>query len=206
MNTCRRVDRTVIASAILLFCCRASLSQTPDCNQIGALAKMVRAKSPETLAEQKKRAGADYRAKIVFAVRLLELRPNEQEAAASLLDVIPQNDNQQTAWMTIGDSLCDAESMADITSLGQIRDRLPRALAKAALVAHEMPPAYVAYAIMSTQDPHSDYALQMEKVCRIKHQQFVKSLDGLPDEKRSWFASHILNPERCRALALPEAK
>jgi hypothetical protein len=123
-----------------------------------------------------------------------------------LLNLVPQQDGQQAIWMTLGDSLCDAESMSDITSLGQLRDRLPHDLAKAVLLAPEMLPAYVAYALVSIQDPHSDYALRMEMVCRAKHQEFMKSVDGLPSEKRGWFVSHVLKPESCHALAFPEAK
>jgi hypothetical protein len=46
----------------------------------------------------------------------------------------------------------------------------------------------------------------MQSVCRAKHSEFVKVVEGLPADKRDWFVKHILNPEGCHALALPEAE
>lgn len=108
--------------------------------------------------------------------------------------------------MALGSSLYDSESYSDMRSLGRVRDRLPHDLAKAVRLAPAMLRVYIEYALVSAQDPHSDYAVQMEVVCRVQHHEFVKALDELPLGKRDWFVSHILNPEGCRALALPEAR
>jgi hypothetical protein len=167
---------------------------------------MVRARSAAALIEEKKKVGDGYSPQLVFAARMFELRPNEKASAMLLLNLIPKDDGQHALWMTLGDSLCNGESMSDIRSLGQLRDRLPRNVAKAVLLVPEKLAEYAAYSLTATQDPHSDYALQMVAVCRARHQQFIRSLDGLPREKRDWFALHVLNPEGCRALAIPEAR
>jgi len=46
----------------------------------------------------------------------------------------------------------------------------------------------------------------MQTVCRVKHAEFLKAVDELSSEKRNWFEGHILNPEGCHVLALPEAE
>ena len=108
--------------------------------------------------------------------------------------------------MTLGESLCDDEAVAEMFSLSRIRDHLAHDFAKAVLLVPDMLPKYVAYASTSVQDPHSDYAVQMQKVCRGKHAEFVKAVERLPTDQRDWFVNHVLNPEGCHALALPEAE
>ncbi len=106
----------------------------------------------------------------------------------------------------MGDSQCSAESLADMKSLGGLGERLPRDLARAVLLVPDKLPSYVSYAPISVQDPHSDYAVQMQAVCRAEHPEFVRAVEGLPTDKRDWFVKHVLNPDGCHALALPEAE
>ena len=170
------------------------------------MAKMAHAESSAAVTGEKQKAGDSYRAQVVFAARSLELRPVDKKAAVLLLSLIPQDDGQHTTWMTMGDSLCDAESVADMKSLGRLGDRLPHDLARAVLLVPDKLPSYVSYAPTSVQDPHSDYAVQMQTVCRAEHPEFVKAVEGLPTDKRDWFVKHVLNPDGCHALALPEAE
>lgn len=130
----------------------------------------------------------------------------DKSAAVLLLNLIPVDDAQHTTWMTLGDALCSAESVADMKSLGGLGERLPHDLAKAVLLVPDKLPGYIAYASTSVQDPHSDYAVQMQTVCRAKHPEFAKAVEGLPADKRDWFVKHVLNPDGCHALALPEAE
>jgi hypothetical protein len=146
------------------------------------------------------------RVQIVFAARSFELQPADKSAAVLLLNLIPQDDAQHTILMTLGDSLCDKESVAEMKSLSQIGERLSRDLAKAVLRAPDKLPRYVSYASTSVQDPHSDYAVQMQTVCGARHSGFVKAVDDLPADQRDWFLKHVFNPEGCHALALPEAE
>ena len=203
MSFCRSAN-LVIACFIPLACIGA-FAQAPNCDQISAMARMARAKSSPALAAEKTRAGDSYRSRVVFAARLLELRPHSQIAAVRLLELIPRDDEQQTVWMTLGDGLCKDEPVADMKSLGRLSEGLPRLLAQAVLLAPERLPSYVAYAAVSVEDPHSDYAVQMQTVCRIKHAEFKTAVKKLPAEKKRWFLEHIFNPQGCRALALPEA-
>jgi hypothetical protein len=66
--------------------------------------------------------------------------------------------------------------------------------------------AYISYASVSTQDPHSDYAVQMQSVCQARHIEFEKAVDKFSPSDKSWFVSRIFNPDRCNALAYPEAE
>lgn len=181
-------------------------AQEPSCEQVASMASMARSRSSIALAVEKRKAGDSYRAQVVFASRLLELHPKEKSAAIQLLNLIPKDDAQQTTWMTLGDSLCSAETVADMKSLGRIGESLPRNLAKAVLLVPDKLPGYVSYASTSVRDPHSDYAVRMQTVCRAKHAEFVKAVEGLSTDKKDWFVRHVLNPEGCRALALPEAE
>jgi hypothetical protein len=202
----RRLAQCVLAVVVCGTSGAGLCAQEPNCDEAAAMTRMARAKSSEAVTVAKQKAGDKYRAQVVFAARSFELRPTDKSAAVLLLNLIPQDDGQQTTWMTLGDSLCDSESVADMKSLGELGDRLPRDLAKAVLLAPDRLPGYVAYAPTSVQDPHSDYAVQMQTVCRAKHSEFVKAVEGLPIDKRDWFVKHILNPEECHALALPEAE
>ena len=192
--------------AICMASCAALSAQAPNCDEVAAMARMARAKSTAFLGAEKRKAGDSYRAQLVFASRLLELHPEEQQAAVLLLNLIPQGDEQQTIWMTLGDALCSGESMSDMKSLGRLGESLPRKLARAVLLVPDKLPGYIAYASTSVQDPHSDYAVQMQTVCRDKHAEFLKAVEGLPSDQRDWFVNHVFNPEGCHALALPEAE
>jgi hypothetical protein len=176
------------------------------CNEVHAIARISSANSLAVLAKAKPNAASSYRAQIVLAARSFELRPADKSAAVLLLNLLPQDDGQHMILMTLGDSLCDEETVAEMFSLSRIRDRLARDFAKAVLLAPDKLPSYVSYASTSVQDPHSDYAVQMQTVCRAKHPEFVKAVEGLPTDKREWFVGHVLNPEDCHALALPEAE
>jgi hypothetical protein len=64
--------------------------------------------------------------------------------------------------------------------------------------------AYVSYANTSSGYPDSDYAVQMQGVCRAKHREFVKAVDQLPPADKKWFLSSTFNPDGCHALYFPE--
>ncbi len=195
----------------LLFAALFQVSSAQDtsnvpCGEVHTIARISSANSLEALAKAKPNTGGSYRAQIVFAARSFELQPADKNAAVLLLNLIPQDDAQQTIFMTLGDSLCDDEAVAEMFSLSQIRDRLAHDFAKAVLVVPDMLPRYVSYASTSVGDPHSDYAVQMQTVCRARHSAFVKAVEGLPTDQRDWFVKHVFNPEGCHPLALPEAE
>jgi hypothetical protein len=167
---------------------------------------MARAKSSAILASAKQKAGDSYRAQIVFAARSLELDSVANRAAVTLLNLIPHDADQQSIWTTLGDSMCSGETVSDMKSLGQLGERLPRGLARAVLLVPNRMRDYVAYSLVSAQDPHSDYAIQMRAVCQARHSEFLGAVGGLPPDKRGWFIRHVFNPDGCHALALPETK
>jgi hypothetical protein len=195
----------------LLFAALSQASNAQDasnvpCDQVHTIAHMALANSRAALAKAKHHAGENYRAEVVYAARSFELQPRDRDAAVSLLNLLPKDDTQHATLMTFGDSLCDGESDAEMKSLSRLGERLARDFAKAVLLAPDKLPSYVSYAATSVGDPHSDYAVQMESVCRSKHSEFVKAVEGLPVDQRDWFVKHILNPDGCHALALPEAE
>ncbi len=195
-----------IAAALLWAACGIVLAQEPNCGEVAAMARMARAKSSAALASEKQKAGDGYRAQVVFAARSLELDSAASRAAVTLLNLIPRDPNQQSIWVTLGDSLCSAETVSDMKSLGQLGERLPRGLARAVSVVPNRMQDYLAYSLVSTQDPHSDYAIHMRGVCQTRHSEFLGAVGGLPPDKRGWFIGHVFNPDGCRALALPDAK
>jgi hypothetical protein len=166
---------------------------------------MARANSLALLANAKRNAGTSYRAEVVFGARFFELQPGNKSAAITLLKLIPQNDEQHLTLMTPGDSLCNGESVDEMMVQSRIVERLSRDFSKAILLAPEMLSKYVAYASTSVHDVRSDYAVQMQTVCRARHSEFVKAVEGLPTDQRDWFVKHVFNPKGCHVLALPEA-
>jgi hypothetical protein len=201
-----RVANGLLACAFGLLSVSALVAQEPNCSEVAAIANMARANATDKITVAKRAAGNSYRAEVIFAARSYELRQQDKQAALALLNLLPQDDEQNAAWMTMGESLCDNESVADMSSIGRLGERLPRDLAKAVLLVPNKMPSYVSYASISVHDPHSDYALQMEAVCRADHADFVKAVEGQSTDERDWFVKHVLNPEGCHALALPESE
>jgi len=70
----------------------------------------------------------------------------------------------------------------------------------------ELPSAYVSYSLVAVGDPHSDYAVQMRRVCQHKHAGFIEAVKQLPPATEQFFASHVINPDGCKVLALPEKR
>jgi hypothetical protein len=122
-------------------------------------------------------------------------------------------DKEHLALKTFSGFLCDGESEADLNVLSALGDRVAHDLAKAASLAPER--MDVAYAAEAVEDRLCDYAIQMERVCRSNHAEFVKAVEalgnGAPEKgylataSTDWFRKHILDPDTCRALAIPEA-
>ncbi len=202
----RRIANYVVVLTLLFAPCKALLAQEQNCVEIDAMVKMARSISTAELAADQLKAGESYRARVVYAARRLELDPQDRNAAALLLKLIPQDDAQHLLLMALGDHLCSTESYSEMKSLGQIGEHLPRDMAKAVLLAPDKMAEYVAYSIASVQDLHSDYAMQMEKVCRSRHSEFIAAVAKLPPEKKEQFLKYIFDPDGCNALTLPEGE
>jgi hypothetical protein len=176
---------------------------------------MARASSTNLLAAEKQNAGAGYRVQLVYAARNLELNPHDKNAALSLLSLMPKNGEQQLIATNLGTSMCDAESTRDILSLGRLQDRLPRDFATAVLLVPHKIRAYVSYGSVAAGDPHSDFVLQMKRVCRANRKAFIGAVNSLGEGSREeegfsisgseWFRTKIFDPIGCRPLIFPEA-
>jgi hypothetical protein len=200
------IATSVVALTFLLAPCKVLSAQKPNCGEIDAIARMARAVSTAELAAHKLNAGESYRAQLVYAAKLIELAPQRQDAAILLLNLIPKDEQQQHVLMTLGEHHCETESYHEMKMLAQLEERLPRDLARAVLMVPAKIPEYVAYSVTSVEDPHSDYAVQMEKVCRAKHAEFFDAVTKLPREKRDRFLKYVFDFDGCNALSLPEAQ
>jgi hypothetical protein len=175
------------------------------CREITAAAELARAKSLAALRDASRDAGNDYRLHLIRAFRSFQLQPRSKEAAARLLSMVPGDDAQQKIVLTLGDSLCDSESAADMKALAQVNERFARELATAVLIVPSLLPRYLAYSTIAVQDPHSDYAVEMERVCRAFGPMFTRALGELPEDKIRVFTTQVMKADACQPIAIPES-
>lgn len=186
-----------------------SRAQEPGCAEISALAMMARAQSVAALKARAQKTKDSYRSRLILAARTLELDPQNRPAAESLLNMLPKDElgPEQGAWLNLSElEECPTGGISepDLKPLDGLQDRLPRDAAKAVLLAPAKMLEYISYAPFSV-NPESDYAVQMEKVCKARHALFAKAVDQLSPNDRRWLITKVFNPESCRAIALPEA-
>lgn len=188
-----------IASTVVLF------AEDAPCSSVHVLARMSGAKSLLELRKLKRFIGNDYRSNLVFAFREFEIDQTGRESASRVVALIPQNEDQNVTWHSLNGMLCGQETVEEMKSLGRLQDHLPRDLAQAVDMHPDKMYDFVSYAYDSIQDPQSDYAIQMQGVCRRHHGSFVNAVHQMPEKDRTWFTTKIFDPDRCRAIALPEA-
>ena len=195
----------VLLAWLLVSLWMTAFAQESDCKRVVATAAMARANSVATLQKAKQQAGDDYRANLVFAYRNFLLRHRMKSAAERLLELIPKNEGQQEVVMTLGDSLCQGETPADMRSLSRVSEALARQFTKAVKLAPEFLPAYIGYSLDAVADSHSDYAVQMKCICQQNHQSFMEAIKRLPADKQDRFAKYVMKPNSCSVVAIPEA-
>jgi hypothetical protein len=193
---------TILAFGVLLP------AQEPGCREISNLGAMARAKTPSALKARRQKAGDSYRAQLIFAARMFEIDSRNQSTADSLLNLLPKNEDsaEQSAWLDLTElEKCPSGDLpdSDLKLLDRLQYHLPRLIAKAAILVPEKMLEYIAYAFLS-MNPDSDYAVQMQKVCRARHREFVDAVDKLSAENKSWFMSKIFDPDMCKTFAFPE--
>jgi hypothetical protein len=187
------------------FCSNVS-AQDQSCTPIHAMAQMARAKSVGDLDGWKNTAGDSRRARGVYALRRFELEPSDRAAASAVLTFIPRTEDEDLEWLYLATPLCANEESTDEQALAELAARRPHDLAMAVSLAPDKMFDYVSYAEIAVQNSHSDYAEQMEGVCRAKHAEFVDAVNQLPAIRKKWFVTKIFDPDGCRALAHPEAE
>jgi hypothetical protein len=194
-----------ILALLSCFTVTAALGQAASCSQVRLLARMAHTNSSPALKRLGALVDGSYRSKLIFAFRLFEIGPAETGSALKVIELIPRNQDQDAVWHSLEGPLCDQESVEDIKALGRLEARLPHDLAKAVDMHPDKMHDFVSYAYQSIQDPESDYAVQMQPVCRHHHGQFLNAVNQMTEKDRNWFAKKIFDPGGCRALALPEA-
>jgi len=197
--------RWLLSSIICLILGKTAFCDGTSCTEVAAMARMARAGSAEALAQQERAAGNGYTARVVSAYRLFELHPKDMDAAKRLLDLIPKDEKQDSVREALSTFLCDSESLSDVKTLARVGDDLPHQFARAVLLYRGAMPAYVAYSQTAILDPHNDHTVQMKRVCRDAHPEFVQAVGRLAHDDYEWFVVHIFDPKTCRPLWLPEA-
>jgi ABC-type cobalamin transport system ATPase subunit len=203
-----RAGEVVLTMVAIMATADTLYGQDPQCKVIHAIAMMSKAQSSDILKDQKQKAGNGYWAQLVFASRMMEINPNDKSVANLLLNLIPKryDDPNQTYWLDLNRvDLCDSGlTLSDMKSLEKLQGHLPRELSKAVLLVPEKMFDYISYSEVLLGDPHSDYAEQMQAVCKVKHLEFLNAIDRLSAEKKSWFVGRILNPDGCHVLTVRE--
>src|SRR5260370_35866461 len=118
------IRATLLVMTLVFVLIEPSRAQEQNCKEIGAAAQMARAKSTRALNDARKQAGESYVARLVFAYRFLHLHPKSKTPAESLLSLIPTDNTQQKVVLTLADSLCDEETVADIDVVARVTDGL----------------------------------------------------------------------------------
>ena len=194
---------------VWMFCgsfCSEVGAQNQSCTAIHAMAQMVRADSVDDLNTWKDAAGDDRRARGIYVFRRFELEPMNRAAAYAVLATIPQTEEEDSEWFLLGGRLCTNEEVADMYALADLSARRPHDLAMVVILVPDKMVDYVSYAEIAVQNPDSDYAEQMETVCRSKNAEFLNAVNQLPPARKKWFVTKIFDPHRCHALAHPEAQ
>ena len=155
--------------------CAALPAREQGCFEISRMAAMAGAKTPAALKAFKEKAGDGYRARLIFAARMLEIDPGNKLAAVSLLNLLPKVEfgPEQAAWLDLTQlEQCPSGGLpgSDPTVLDILTYHLPRLAARSVLLAPDKMFDYVSYAPFSVT-PDSDYAEQMETVCRSERRQ-----------------------------------
>ncbi len=197
--------------AIIVFLAFIGAGATPlwameiECGDVIAMAKVAAARTEKVLESEAKRLGDSYLAHSVFAARHFELH-NDRRSATVLMGLLPANEEQQIAWGSLGESMCDRETTAEMKVLGGLGDRLARNIARAVILVPEKMISYVNFSLMTTSDPHSNYAIEMRRVCLHRQQELAAAVDTLEMDKKQWFRTHVMDLSTCQALSLPEAE
>lgn len=199
----------LLLAVVWMFCepfCSEVSAQDHNCTAIHAMAQMVRANSIAELDTLKTVAGDSHRAHGVYALRRFELEPSDHAAANTVLTFIPRTEAEDSEWLLLATPLCTNEEIADKQVLAELDSRRPHDLAMAVSLVPDKMFDYISYAEIAVQNIQSDYAEQMEGVCRSKHTEFIDAVSQLPATRKKWFIAKIFNPDGCHALAHPEAE
>ncbi|MGA3344557.1 MAG: hypothetical protein ABSC76_06730 [Terracidiphilus sp.] len=200
--------KSIAFPAMCLTLYSVAFSQERQCPESSVMGKMAGANSVAGLKAWKIKAGDSYRAQVIFAARMLEVDPTNRSMAELLLNLIPKDsdDPHQAVWLELDElSQCSSGggTTSELKALDLLQYHLPRLLARAVLLVPNHMTDYVTYAEFALT-PESDYALQMQRVCKREHRKFRAALDSLPVKDIAWFKKEVINPENCKALYFPE--
>jgi len=202
---------TFFLSAVWMLCapfCNIVFAQSHSCTAAHAMGQMARATSVDGLNAWKKAAGDSHLARGVYFLRFFELKPSNLTAARAVLTFTPRTEAEEEGWFNLGADKplgCPNKVIADDLALVDLDARRPHDMALAVILVPEKMFDYVSYAEIAVSNMHSDFAEQMEMVCRVKNNEFLEAINRLPPASKDWFLMKIFNPDGCHALSHPEA-
>ncbi len=201
--------RVILVLAVLLGvqCAGPVGAAEPGCERVASWVAMMKARSQAQLDAARATALFSYEGSVIYAVRRFEMSRSNAARAKALLDVMPSTEEEDRQIGSLGDSSqCNSETVAEMFLLGKMSDLLAKRLAEAVLHDTTTLPRYFEYVRRISQTPHGAGAVEMRHVCRSNHAAFVSAVRGLDADSREWFVSHIMKPDNCKVLALPEAE
>jgi hypothetical protein len=196
---------SVFAASAMLWASLASATPFEDCKPVEMLSAYVRSGSAQIPDLVAKDDSSRYLIQLVRAAHSFETAPKSKNRALELLDKLPQSEEQFVVWISLGDLLCDGEAIADMMTLGHLGDRLPRLVMRAVTQIPLRLPKVLRFALVARRDPHSDYAVQLQRLCKLRKRAFLEARESLTNTERRDFDSGVFDVRSCRAKALPEA-
>jgi len=202
MNVFRK---SLFAVGAMMWTSLASATIFEDCQPVKMLATYVRNGSAQIPDMGAKDDSSRYLIQLVRAAHSFETTQKSKNRALALLDKLPKSEEQFVGWISLGDLLCDGEAVADMKVLGRLGDRLPRLVVRAVIEIPLRLPEVLRFALIARRDPHSDYAVQLQRLCKLQKRAFLAARESLTNTERGDFDFAVFDVRSCRAKALPEA-
>lgn len=198
-----------LITCFLLFLCILApeklLANELNCSELKSAIGMVHANSIGVLNKYRSTAGKSYRSNVIYSFKYFELMGSDARGVAMVFKVLPANDQQYTVWITMGDSFCQGEKLADMALMDSFGERLPLLLSRAVIDRPSEMSKYIKFSLNATQDPHSKIVFGMRNVCLIRHSEFKEAIGNLSHSDKEWITSHIIRIDSCRPIELPES-
>lgn len=170
------------------------------CEHFDQVVKAARSTSVSTVVTTMNELRDDDYAFVLLSGRRFELDTSKATAEA-LLQVLPTNKTQYWRW---AEHESCAAPVKDLLTVGNLFERLPRLFARAVGLSPQRLQQYIAFSAIVYEDPHNDYIIHMQVVCRRNPEAFRRVLNSLPVDQGTLISTRVFNPQNCRAIAIPE--
>jgi hypothetical protein len=196
--------RYLCGFAFLLMSAGSVMASEIACGALHSMLELARADSFASLMANRPRIDEGYRGRLVFAFKLFDLS-RDSKSAEHLLSMLPKNEREYQIWITMGDALCDSETVSDMEAMQKLSLGFSSLASQAAILHPAGIPSLLRTVMLSVQDPHSDLALKLEPICRSRHAAFREAMQKMTPDNRAWFESRAFDVVQCKALVSPES-